>query len=389
MLVWLVVQITLSLGLLWRADPQHYLPEVKQTNGLRGLLLQLNNVMLCLMLFTVALATLYPLVLQVLGLEQISIGAPYFNLVMRPMLWLMLVGMAVVPFSTWRALQLRQWPRGVMIAAAGLIGLMLSWFWLAPGQWFGGLTVGLALWMVVAMWVSGWRVRHAGPRAWAMPLAHGGFAVLILALVVASHYSQEQEVVMALNDEVVLAHHTLRLIGVEAIDEGNYQGQRLQLVDIYQGGFRYARPELRYFVARDSWQPKADIGKYFAHDLMVVVGSQIDSGHWALRIYYKPLIRWALVGVGMMLLAVTAALRTTTGTRERATQVRNTSTRGATVRAEKTRSVLTSSAQARSAQTRSAQTRSAQARSTQVRSTQVEDEVAHGKLAPGLPQDEV
>ena len=362
LLGWLVVQVGLSLGIYWRnIDPthndiasnsgsdKHGKDSIKNNYsnlvsfGARETLIQLNNLLLALMLFTIALATLYPLVLQACGLARISIGAPYYNLIMRPMLWVMLLGMIVVPFSRWQSVcwhndsmaadsvvtaispANKQDPLGnnrsfnvfvnmplMVILSMGVISGGLVWLlWLAPGSFLSGITCGLCLWVMLSMLVAsihGRGKQRAWRRRWIMLTAHTGFVIIMLSLVIASNYGQDKSVSLGINDEVKLAGHSMKLISVQKIAGSNYSGEGLLFADNYGSSLHYVTTELRYYPARSMWQPKVGLLWFWGHDFMVVAANKIDDQHWAVRCYYRPMLRWALFGVFLMVVAVGGGL---------------------------------------------------------------------------------
>ena len=61
-----------------------------------------NNLLLSAMLGVVLVGTLYPMALEAMGGAQISVGPPYFNRTVVPMLLVLAFLMGVAPFLGWR-----------------------------------------------------------------------------------------------------------------------------------------------------------------------------------------------------------------------------------------------------------------------------------------------
>ena len=85
----------------------------------RETLLLINNVLLVVAAGSVLLGTLYPLLIDALGLGKISVGPPYFNAVFVPLMVPVLFLMAVGPLARWKhARRARHGARACGFAAA-------------------------------------------------------------------------------------------------------------------------------------------------------------------------------------------------------------------------------------------------------------------------------
>ena len=111
--------------------------------------LVLNNLFLTTACATVFIGTLYPLALEVLTGDKISVGAPFFNLTFAP---LFVPLMIAVPFGP-----LLAWKRGDLLGAAqrltaagiaALIAIAVLWAWTHGGSTFAPLAIGLAVFVI-------------------------------------------------------------------------------------------------------------------------------------------------------------------------------------------------------------------------------------------------
>src|SRR5213595_2848221 len=111
--------------------------------------LVLNNLFLTTACATVFIGTLYPLALEVLTGDKISVGAPFFNLTFAP---LFVPLMVAVPFGP-----LLAWKRGDLVAAAqrllaagvaALVAIAMVSAWTYGGSTFAPLAIGLAIFVI-------------------------------------------------------------------------------------------------------------------------------------------------------------------------------------------------------------------------------------------------
>ncbi|MCX7171438.1 MAG: heme lyase CcmF/NrfE family subunit, partial [Proteobacteria bacterium] len=251
-LTFLVVVIGTSLLLFaWRA------PKV----GLGGrfelmsreTLLLVNNVLLVVACGSVLLGTLYPLLIDALGLGKLSVGPPYFQAVFVPLMAPLLFLIAIGPTARWKqasagdmAVRLRIAFALALAAGVGLPFLLGSWTPLV------GLGVMLAIWILASGVVQiRERFRRSGmpPRSfWGMQLAHLGIAVFVIGVTLVKGYETEKDVRMAPEDTVEVGGYTIRLLGVKEATGPNYRAS-VGSVELSRDGklLRMMYPEKRAY----------------------------------------------------------------------------------------------------------------------------------------------
>ena len=278
-----------------------------------------NNVLFLVAAGAVLLGTLYPLVLDALGLGKISVGPPYFDVVfvslMAPTVFLMGIG----PLARWKetalpdlALHLR-WATAVSVVAAIGTG------WLA-GAIHLVSSVGLlmAFWIVSAVATDFWeRVRPEGkgfaelrrrtrqiPRALAgMMLAHIGVAVFCFGVVMVKTYEVEKDVRMAVGDSTTVRGYQFTFAGVSSVRGPNYDATRAR-IDISRSGrgVTQLHPEKRIYRVQQNPMTEAAIDAGLTRDLYVAMGEAVEGGDWIIRVYVKPFIDWIWGGCLLMAL---------------------------------------------------------------------------------------
>ena len=320
-LIFLVAVIGTSLALFaWRA------PKV----GLGGRfalvsresLLLTNNVLLVVACATVLLGTLYPLLIDALGIGKISVGPPYFNAVFVPVMAPVLFLMGVAPFARWKEASIPEITRTVrwaMIAAA-VVAIALP---LVYGQW----TALTALGILLAAWVTFTtltafvqRVQHtrAGqsflsaafkqPRSFVgMCVAHFGIAVFVVGVTMVSSFQDEKDVKMAPGETVSVAGYSFTFNGVKEVQGPNYIAAQGDFDLSVDGKFRLKmEPEKRNYASSGMPMTEAAIDAGILRDVYVSLGEPIErdklEGEWAVRVYYKPFVDWIWGGCVLMAL---------------------------------------------------------------------------------------
>jgi cytochrome c-type biogenesis protein CcmF len=326
-LLFLVAVIGSSLTLFaWRA------PKVG-LGGRFGLfsresLLLTNNVLLVVACATVLLGTLYPLLIDALGVGKISVGPPYFNAVFVPVMTPILFLIGVGPFARWKEASIPEIARTVRwaLAAAAVVAIALP---LLYGSWSALTALGIlfAAWIVFTAGINFVeRVQHtraglsflAGVRRqplhfFGMHLAHIGVAVFVVGVTMVSSYQQENDVKMAPGDTTHVAGYSFTFNGVKSVEGPNYVAAQGEFDLTMNGKFqRKMNPEKRNYHSSAMPMTEASIDAGLLRDVYVSLGEPIDrdrpEGEWAVRVYYKPFVDWIWGGCILMALGGLLAL---------------------------------------------------------------------------------
>jgi cytochrome c-type biogenesis protein CcmF len=267
-----------------------------------------GNVLLLVVLATVMLGTLYPLLLDALGLGKISVGAPYFNAVFVPLMVPVLLLAGIASHLRWREAPLAGWistaliPAGVALAMAVLLPLGFD-----EWRWQAALGAALAGWILAATAVALIRRRReAGAlplSALGMGLAHAGLAVGTLGIGIVSAYQTESSIAMAPGETARLGGYEFVFRGASEIPGPNYSAMRGTLLLSRDGReIDTLLPEKRIYPASGMTMTESAIRYGVTGDIYVALGEPLPRGRWSVQLYIKPFIGWIWMGGILMAL---------------------------------------------------------------------------------------
>lgn len=264
--------------------------------------LLLNNVLLVVAACSILLGTLYPLVLDALGLGKISVGPPYFNSVFIPLTAPLAALVGVGALARWKqedgmALA-RKLVVPLVLSVAG--GFALTVFVLPHYSWGVAIGMVLSIWVILtsALWVKEQgAIKSINRAGWGMFFGHLGVAVFVIGLVITSNYSQEKDLRIEKGQSYQLGGYDFLFKGAERAEGPNFSADRGE-VDVSKDGSLVTTlyPEKRNY---RSGMPmtEAGIDAGFTRDLFVALGEPLGTeGAWSLRIYHKPFVRWIWLG---------------------------------------------------------------------------------------------
>jgi cytochrome c-type biogenesis protein CcmF len=282
----------------------------------RESLLLSNNVLLTVAAGSVLLGTLYPLIVDALGMGKLSVGPPYFNLVFVPLMAPAMFLMGIGPIARWKKASLPdlaarlRWAFVISVVSAVALPFVFGqWKWLVS------LGLMLAIWIVTTVLVNVWervrvtsgqlttwqKLRTQSRSYYGMQVAHLGVAVFIVGVTIVTGYQTEQDVRMEPGDVVRAGGYEFQLNGVTNVTGPNYLAARAEIVVSRDGEeIEKMYPEKRNYTASGNVMTETAIDIGIFRHLYVSLGEPVANGAWSVRVYYKPFVGWIWGGAVLM-----------------------------------------------------------------------------------------
>ncbi|WP_306043808.1 heme lyase CcmF/NrfE family subunit [Mameliella sp. MMSF_3455] len=306
----------------WRAPEMEGGGLFRPVSREAGLLL--NNLILAAATGTVLFGTLYPLLLEALTGDKISVGPPFFNAAFVPMMLVLVLFMGVGPFLSWKRADIAGVLQRVrFVALLCVAAALVLWYVQTGAPVLAYVAVAAALWLLLAT-LREWALRiklfvapltesarraRAVPRAaHGMTLAHAGLAVIILGMVGSSAWKSEEIAFVRPGDRVEIAGFEVLFEGVEQRRGPNYFADQGRLKVWRNGSYvTTLLPERRSYPVARSTTTESAIRSTLAGDLYASItepasDAAAEGGAWTLRILYEPLVNFLWIGAGMLVL---------------------------------------------------------------------------------------
>ena len=271
------------------------------------------NVILVIAAVTVLLGTLYPLLVDALGYGKISVGPPYFNAVFVPIMSLLFIVMGIGPMIRWKKAKKGELRKQLFSPSIISVVIGIAFPFLYGGEFNAWVTMGITLACWVELVVLKELYNNAkntdGTLTWSrltlsqigMTLAHKGIAITIVGVTLVSSYETETNVKMSLGETAVISGYDVKFNGVKDVKGPNYSAVQGQ-IEVYKDGefVSLLQPERRTYLVQTMGMTEAAIDPGLFRDVYVALGDPLPNNAWAVRVHYKPFVRWIWLGAIFM-----------------------------------------------------------------------------------------
>ena len=290
----------------WRAPAMRtgalFMPLSRETG------ITLNNLLLLVITAVVFGGTFYPVFLDVLQLEKVSVGPPYYKIVFTPFAIPLLILVVLGPLLNWRRDELASlWRRVRWPAGLAAIALVVATVFAGIGHVFTACGVALGVWLITGagvVLVRRWRVGEAGfaeirrlalgtPLAvYGLVLAHAGLGVLTLGVTGMTSWQTNKVLTMSPGQGVSIAGKRVIMEEMVSVPGPNYEASQAHFLVMSALGTRTLISERRVFPVSQTHTTVAAIGLGLLGNTYISIGDPNPDGSVVVRLWDHPLVDW-------------------------------------------------------------------------------------------------
>ena len=288
--------------------------------------LVLNNLFLTTATATVLIGTLYPLLVEAVTGDKISVGAPFFNMTFVPLAMPLLLAVPFGPLLAWKRGDLYAVSQRLFTAfALSLVAILLAFFFVDGIGVLSALGIGVAAWLVLGALTDlalkagigsvkanvAWRRLRGLPRSvFGTAFAHLGLGLTTLGIVAVTTLEIEQIAVMHPGETMDVAGYTVRFEGLTPYRGPNFTEDQGRFV--YMDSAGRERGEVvsskRLYTARQMPTTEAGIVTRGLSQLYVALGDPTPDGGMVVRAWWKPMVLLIWLGGLVMMIGGTISL---------------------------------------------------------------------------------
>lgn len=266
-----------------------------------------NNALLIVATLTILLGTLYPLIVDFISGEKLSVGSAWFNTMFVPLAAALTSLAGIGAMSRWKTMSGKLLL--AQIASSFVLAIIVAAVF--PLVYAGEMNFKVALGMFVATLLIATTLRDVWEKSkgkisrlsklslsyWGMVIAHLGVAVTVIGITVVSNFSVEKALKMYPGESAVVSGYDFKFAQIGTMQGPNYSAH-VGVFEISKQGELVAtlHAEKRRYKVKGSMMTEAAIDAGLFRDLYVSMGEPLEDGAWAMRLQVKAYMRWVWLG---------------------------------------------------------------------------------------------
>jgi cytochrome c-type biogenesis protein CcmF len=267
-----------------------------------------NNLLLTVILGIVFVGTLYPLFVEAVTGDKLSVGPPYFNSVAGPIALVLAALITIGPLLNWRRDSGERLRKLAIPALIGVTVLVLVFIAIPDGPWLPKVALGVAAALPISAFLplAGRKLRRTPLSTWGMVAAHFGVAVALVGMAASTLLTKEVLIAARPGDQVAVGPWLVEFTSVTPTAGPNWTALEAEMRATRGGGVSVLRPQSRFYTDPRTETTESAILTVPAGQLYTVIGKPAEDGRWQLRLWWKPLV--TLIWLGGALIALGGAL---------------------------------------------------------------------------------
>ena len=254
----------------------------------------LNNLFMMFFLSVVLIGTVYPIFLEVINNEKISIGPPFYHKLLIPFLIPFLFFMAIGPNIKWINDKIGK--INFTQVSIFIISIIVSYFFVKKYGVSYLLSLPLFILSIFIFFITikdffGKKINIS------QKISHFGFSLLILSILLNGVLSKEFSSNMKVGDERKFLNKTIKFESIKVIKEQNYQSLIGEFNIKDENNSLSLKPELRIYDQPQTITSEADISSTIFSDNFLVFNVLKNDGFYNVRYQIKPFMIWIWISV--------------------------------------------------------------------------------------------
>ena len=287
------------------------LKEPKKSNTLNLLFINkvsalvINNILMIIATLTILLGTIYPIIIEVLYNKRISVGGPYFNSTVIPIMIPGFLLMSIAPILSWQTNKINNSKKYVLAFIILSVLVLIQSYFLDFNTWgFVGLLLGF--WIILASIIaifSSYKIKInikffkiINPH-----VAHIGVGIAIIGITCSSVFQNELDFNLNEGDKFNVNGKTVLFEKIETTNQINFQALRGKfLFDIEKNQSKKIEAGKNYYPVSKMITSEAGILHQWNKDIYFILGDQ-KNNEWFVKVLINPFVSFIWLGVIIMM----------------------------------------------------------------------------------------
>ena len=261
-----------------------------------------NNWFMMFYLITVLLGTIYPVFTDALTDNKISVGPPFYNAIIFPVVVVFLLFMALGPKAKWIKNKFEN-IRTYILILTGAIGLNLAIiFFFKSYSLLSNFIIISALFLIISSLMDIAKALKKNKLDFARIISHTSFGFLVLFIGLNDIFSLEKDYNIKLGETKKFDNYSIQLQNLDLKNYKNYKAVvgRLEIKNINSNQTNILNPEIRIYDKPKTLTYEAAIKTSLIKDYYLTMSNIDRSDYYNIKFQKKPLMAWIWISVIMI-----------------------------------------------------------------------------------------
>ena len=261
-----------------------------------------NNWFMMFYLITVLLGTIYPIFTDALTNNKISVGPPFYNTIIFPVVVVFLLFMAVGPKAKWIKNKFENFKIYflILIGAIGLNFVIIFFF--KSYSLLSNFIIISALFLIISSLMDTAKAFKKNKLDFARIISHTSFGFLVLFIGLNDIFSVEKDYNIKLGETKNFENYSIKLQNLNLKNYKNYQAVigKLEIKNINTNQTNILSPEIRIYEKPKTLTYEAAIKTSLIKDYYLTMSNIDRSDYYNIKFQKKPLMAWIWISVIMI-----------------------------------------------------------------------------------------
>ena len=262
-----------------------------------------NNWFMAFFLVTILIGTTYPIFIEVIKKINISVGPPFYNILIIPIIIPFLIFMTFGPKAKWIKNKFSSFKSlTLLVIAATFLNILISNFFKSYSI-LSNIVITSSIFLILNSVLDLVKI-FKKKRSFDFPriISHLGFGFLVLFIGISHNFSIEKDFNIKIGETKLFKSYEINFESLETETRKNYKAVvgHFNIKNLSNLNEENARPEIRIYNNPETLTYEAFIKSKLTHDIYITMSNINRSEYYNIKFQKKPFMLWIWFSVLMI-----------------------------------------------------------------------------------------
>ena len=259
----------------------------------------INNWFMIFYLFTVLLGTVYPIFTEVVIDHKISVGPPYYNTVIIPIVVLFLIFMSLGPQTKWIKNKFNNFKLLFLILIGSIFINFLIIYLFKSYSILSNLIIISSIFLIMSSLSDYIKFFKSKNFNYSRVISHISFGFLILFIGLNYNFSIEKDFNLKLGETKRINNYSIKFEDLQLKELKNYKSLigEFKINNLKNNSEQYLKPEIRIYENPSTLTYEASIRSGLLEDYYITMSNIDRSQYYNIKFQKKPFMIWIWISV--------------------------------------------------------------------------------------------